>query len=141
MKSRRPRVTTAFSLASCLLNVGLSLVLIPAFGIVGAAFAILANSLLLVPLFIVYVHRTVLDLGVWELVRRSLVRPFAAAVVSWVPMLLLVQASESLPLLLAALAAGLAAYAGATVVFSVYDAVDRDVARSYFRRVASGSAG
>jgi O-antigen/teichoic acid export membrane protein len=137
----RPRVTTAFSVASGLLNVGLSLVLIPAFGIVGAAFAILANSLVLVPLFIVYVHRTVLDLSVGELVRRSLMRPFAAAVVSWVPMLLLARESDSLPVLLAALAAGFAAYAAATVLLSVYDAVDRDVARSYFRRVASGSAG
>ena len=119
---------------------GLSLVLIPAFGIVGAAFAILVNSLVLVPVFIVYVHRAVLGLGVGELVRRSLVRPLGAAAVSWVPMLLLAEASDSVGLLVVGIAAGLAAFAAATFAFSVYDAVDRDVARSYFRRVASGGA-
>ena len=44
-------------LGSAALNVGLSLALIPAFGIVGAAFAILVNSLVLVPVFILYVRR------------------------------------------------------------------------------------
>ena len=61
--------------------------------------------------------------------------------VSWVPMLFLAEASDSVPLLVAGIAAGLAAFAGATFAFSVYDAVDRDVARSYFRRVASGGVG
>jgi O-antigen/teichoic acid export membrane protein len=137
----RPRVTTAFSLASGILNVGLSVALIPAFGIVGAAFAILVNSLLLVPLFVVYVHRAVLGLGVGELVRRSLLRPFAATVATWPAMLALAYASDSVPVLVAALAAGLVAYLASTLAFRVYDAVDRDVARSYLRRTAPGSAG
>jgi O-antigen/teichoic acid export membrane protein len=137
----RPRVTTAFSVASGALNVGLSVVLIPAYGIMGAAVAILANSLLLVPLFLVYVHRRVLFLGIRELMGRSLLRPFAATVAAWPPMLVLAHASDSVPVLLVALAAGLLAYLASTVAFRVYDAVDRDVARSYLRRAAPGSTG
>lgn len=134
----RPRVTTAFSVASAVLNLTLSFLLIPPFGIVGASVAILVNSLLLVPLFVHYVHRNVLQVSSAELTRRSLLRPGAAMVLSWLPMALLASAAGSLLTLLLALALGLAAYLLLSIVLGVYDERDRRLAREYATRAGVG---
>lgn len=136
----RPGVTTAFSLGSALVNVAFSLLLIPPFGIVGASCAILLNSALVLPPFLWYVHRRVLHVGIRDLVRRSLARPFAAALLSWPAMAILAPLANTLPLLAAAVAASLAIYAALTVLVRVYDAVDRDVLRNYLGRAAATSS-
>jgi hypothetical protein len=87
------------------------------------------------------VHRTVLHLGVGELVRRSLARPALATLVSWIPMLVLAREASSLPLLLLALAGGFLAYVALTVAVRAYDPVDRDLLRSYLRRPAAARGG
>lgn len=135
----RPEVTTAFSVASAVVNVALSIVLIPPFGIVGASFAILINTAVLLPLFVWYVHRRVLHLSLSELGRRSLLRPFAAAALSWPAMALLARGADSIPLLALGVAASLGAYFALTVAVRVYDEVDRDVVRNYLARVATSS--
>jgi O-antigen/teichoic acid export membrane protein len=135
----RPQVTTAFSVVSAVANVALSVALIPPFGIVGASFAILLNTVLLLPPFVWYVHRRVLHLGLADLGRRSLLRPFAAAVLSWPLMALLAPLAESVPLLALGLVVSLGAYFALTVVVRVYDGVDRDVMRNYLSRVAASS--
>jgi O-antigen/teichoic acid export membrane protein len=130
----RPGVTAGFSVASAALNVTLSLVLIPLYGILGAALAIAINSAALVPYFLWYVHRHVLDLPVATVLRRSLAAPAAAAVLSW-PVLLGLRATVAGPVtLVLALGLGLAAYFALTLAVRVYDATDRDLARAYFAR-------
>jgi O-antigen/teichoic acid export membrane protein len=136
----RPRVTTAFSVASAVLNVALSVLLIPPFGIVGASLAILVNSLVLVPLFIHYVHRKVLDLSSGELARRSVVRPGAAMALSWVPMALLASATGSLLGLFLAVGLSLAVYVLLSILLGVYDERDKRLAREYATRAGVGFA-
>lgn len=130
----RPGVTAAFSIASACLNVALSLFLIPRFGIVGAALAIGINSATLVPYFLWYVHRRVLDLPIRDVVAHSLAAPAAAVALAVVPMLLLRETVDSRLTLLLALALGFGAYVALTVAVRVYDATDRAVARAYLAR-------
>jgi O-antigen/teichoic acid export membrane protein len=130
----RPGVTAAFSVASAALNVCLSLLLIPRFGILGAALAITINSVVLVPYFLLYVHRHVLAVPVALVVRRSIAGPLAAAALSWVPMLMLRGLVNGPATLVLALVLGFCAYLVMTLVVRVYDATDREVARAYLAR-------
>jgi O-antigen/teichoic acid export membrane protein len=130
----RPGVTTAFSVVSACLNVGLSLVLIPLFGIVGAGLAIAINSVMLVPYFLWYVHRHVLVLPIRGVVTRSIAGPAAAAALAWLPMFLLRETVDSRGTLALALVLGFGAYLALTLAVHVYDATDRAVARAYLAR-------
>jgi O-antigen/teichoic acid export membrane protein len=130
----RPGVTASFSVASACLNVCLSLLLIPRFGILGAALAIAINSAALVPYFIWYVHRHVLELPVWTVVRRSIASPAIAAVLSWVPMLLLRELVDGPATLILALVLGFGAYLALTLAVRVYDSTDLALARGLLAR-------
>lgn len=133
----RPRVTAAFSVGSAVLNVVLSVALIPPFGLVGASCAILLTSVALLPPFLLYAHRRVLRLGVGDVIRRSLLRPALATALAALPAAALVPLADSLPLLaVCGLAAGVT-YLAATVLVGVYDETDRDVIRASLARVAS----
>lgn len=121
----RPGVTTAFSVGSAALNVALAVILIPHFGAAGAGLAILVNSVLLVPVFLAYVHRRVLRVSLAELARRSLARP-AAATLLLVPVALILRAwATTLPLLLLSIGATFGLYVALTVALGAYDAADR----------------
>jgi O-antigen/teichoic acid export membrane protein len=130
----RPGVTTAFSLVSAGLNVALSLILIPRFGIVGAALAIAINSATLVPYFVWYVHRHVLGFPIRTVVTQSIAGPAAAAALAWLPMVLLRETVDSRGTLALALALGFGAYLALTLAVRFYDATDRAVARAYLAR-------
>jgi O-antigen/teichoic acid export membrane protein len=121
----RPGVTTSFSVASTVLNVGIAVALIPHFGALGAALAVLVNSVVLVPVFLVYVHRRILHSSVVDLVWRSLAPPAGAAAAIAGPAWLLARWAHSLPTLLGALAVTSALYLAATIAFGVFDAADR----------------
>jgi O-antigen/teichoic acid export membrane protein len=130
----RPGVTTSFSVVSAGLNVALSLILIPSHGIVGAALAIAINSALLVPVFLWYVHRRVLDLPIRTVLARSIAAPAVAVVLALVPMFALRQTVDSRLSLALALLLGFGAYLALTLVVRVYDATDRAMARAYLAR-------
>jgi O-antigen/teichoic acid export membrane protein len=130
----RPGVTTSFSVLSAGLNVALSLILIPRYEIVGAALAIGINSALLVPVFLWYVHRRVLELPIRTVLARSIAAPAIAAALALVPMFALRQTVDSRLSLALALVLGFGAYLVLTLVVRVYDATDRAVARAYLAR-------
>jgi O-antigen/teichoic acid export membrane protein len=130
----RPGVTTAFSVLSAIVNVSLSLLLIPRYGIVGGGLAIAINSATNVPYFVWYVHRHVLEFPLATVLRRSIAGPVAAAVLSWPLMVLLGRAVDGPLTLAVAVALSLGIYAVLTVVLGVYDATERDRARAYFVR-------
>jgi O-antigen/teichoic acid export membrane protein len=130
----RPGVTTSFSVISAGLNVALSLIFIPRYGIVGAALAIGINSALLVPIFLWYVHRRVLVLPIRMVLARSIAAPAVAAGLALVPMFALRETVDSRLTLALALVLGFGAYLVLTLVVHVYDATDRAVARAYLAR-------
>ena len=57
----RPDIPARFSLIAVVLNLSLSLLLIPRFGVLGAALALMGNVLLLTPWFIVSVSKRVVE--------------------------------------------------------------------------------
>jgi O-antigen/teichoic acid export membrane protein len=125
----RPRITTAFSVASTILNLALCVVLIPYYGAVGASIAVLVNSVVLVPVFLVYVHRRVLHVPVAPLLRRALVRPVLATAIALGPALLALQLEA-----VAAAVVTLGAFAVAAVAIGVFDATDKALLRAQIRR-------
>jgi O-antigen/teichoic acid export membrane protein len=103
MAAGRPRSTAVFNFASASLNVGAIFLLVPSYGVVGAAFAYLI-SVITVPGFIWYVERRVLELArspwpriAWRLtigvvaqVAACLaLRPFAENIISTIGLVLL----------------------------------------------------
>jgi O-antigen/teichoic acid export membrane protein len=125
----RPRVTTAFSVASTFLNLALCVALIPRYGAVGASLAVLVNSVLLVPVFLVYVHRRVLHVPIAPLLRRALLRPVAATAIAVGPALLALQLEA-----VAAAGATVAAFLVAAIAVGVFDATDKALLRAQIRR-------
>jgi O-antigen/teichoic acid export membrane protein len=127
-------VPTAFSVAGAAFNVSLSLLLIPRYGIAGAAAVNLIHAAAAVPIFLVYVHRRVLGISLRELLRRTLVRPLAAVAAAWLPMALLLPFAWSLPGLALAFAATLLAFAVLGILVGASDTVDRTRALDVLRR-------
>jgi O-antigen/teichoic acid export membrane protein len=125
----RPRVTTAFSVLSAALNLVLSVALIPRYGAVGASISVLVNSVVLVPIFLVYVHRRVLQSSVVPLLRRSLLRPTLATVIAAGPAVVAVQLGA-----VPAAVVTVAAYLVAAVMVGVFDATDKALLRAQIRR-------
>ena len=132
----RPGVTTGFSLAGAVFNVSLCFVLIPRFGITGAGAVILCQSLVFLPAFIWFSSRRVLALSIGELVRRSLVRPVAAAGIAGAALVLVLPLVHGWPPLVAAFGLSLAVYAVAARAVGALDAVDRGAALRSLRRPA-----
>ena len=132
----RPGVTTAFSVVGAAFNVTMCAVLIPRHGIAGASLVILIQSLVSLPIFLLYVHRRVIGLPLGELLRRSLARPVAAATLGGLVMALLLPLAGSLPALLAVLALSFVAYAALARLVGAWDPAEGAVALRAFRRTA-----
>jgi len=75
----RPEIPARFSLLAVALNVSLSLLLIPRFGVLGAGLALLGNVALVVPWFIVSVTRNVVGVSVRSYVARTVGLQWLAA--------------------------------------------------------------
>jgi GT2 family glycosyltransferase/O-antigen/teichoic acid export membrane protein len=136
----RPGVTTAFSAVGAAFNVTMCFVLIPRHGIAGASLVILLQSLVSLPIFLLYVHRRVLGLPLMDLL-QSLARPVAAAALGAVVMLVLLPLAGSLPALLAILAISFVAYAVLARLVGAWDPAEGAVAVRAFRRQATAVEG
>ena len=136
----RPRVTTAFSVLSGVLNISLSLVLIPRFGILGASFAILINSLVLVPIFVVYVHRRVLGTPVRTLLSQAILRPVGAAAAAVGALLCLLQVVRGPATLVLAAAAALVFYGATCFALRLFDAAELAALRGRLGGLAPGAS-
>jgi len=76
----KPRVNAFFAVQSAVVNIALCLLLIPRFGVNGAAFAGLANGLL-VAFYLVTVDKKILHIGLQRVLVDIWARPLAAALV------------------------------------------------------------
>ena len=130
----RIRVTTIFSWLSATTNAVLLAVLVPTIGVEGAAWAVLGNAAIGVPLFLYYAHTRELSIGVHELVRKSLVRPFVGVVVLSPLMIWSRARVENLGELAALCVATVIAYFAVTALIGTYDDRDWMALRTFFRR-------
>lgn len=76
----KPRVNAFFAVQSAVMNISLCLLLIPRYGVNGAAFAGLANGLV-VFLYLVTVDKKILHIGLLRIFTDIWARPLAAALV------------------------------------------------------------
>jgi O-antigen/teichoic acid export membrane protein len=130
----RIRVATLFGLFAAATNLVFVFVLVPTIGFQGAAWAILANSAVQVPLLLSYVHARVLSMSLLHLARFSLGRPLLSAALLW-PLMVWARGLVFDVGTLALLCVGTAlAYFGVTVLVGTYDQRDRAVVRSVLRR-------
>jgi O-antigen/teichoic acid export membrane protein len=133
----RVRAGTLFSLFAAVTNVIFLLALVPTIGFEGAAWAVLANSVVQVPLLLFYTHARVLSLSFARLVASSLGKPLMAAALLW-PMMIWSRSLISDVATLAALClASALGYLGLTVILGTYDRRDRSLATAVFRRGSS----
>ena len=66
-------------MASAIIHIPLVLLLVPRFGITGAAIALFLNSATQTVIFIIYASRTLFHVSLGELLRETFLRPLAAA--------------------------------------------------------------
>jgi O-antigen/teichoic acid export membrane protein len=74
-------VNNGFAVLSAFINVPLVLLLVPRLGIEGAAIAFFINNVTQTVLFIFYASRRFAEVRPGQLIRESLLRPLAAAIV------------------------------------------------------------
>jgi O-antigen/teichoic acid export membrane protein len=76
----KPRVNAFFAVLSALLNIVLCIMLIPRYGVNGAALAVLANCII-VALYLVTIDKKILHIGLMRFAADTWSRPIAAALV------------------------------------------------------------
>lgn len=130
----RIRISTLFGLAAAAVNLVLVFTLVPTVGFQGAAWAVLGNAAIMVPMLLYYVHSRILDTGLRELFERSLARPLLAAVALWPAMIWARGHTSSLAHVAALCVLTFVAYVGLTLILGVYDDRDRALFRSFVRR-------
>jgi O-antigen/teichoic acid export membrane protein len=78
----KPEINNSFAVASAIIHIPLVLLLVPRFGITGAAIALFLNSATQTVIFIIYASRTLFHVSLGELLRETFVRPLAAAAIT-----------------------------------------------------------
>jgi membrane protein EpsK len=76
-----PHWTATAGAAAAVINVTLTIVLVPRFGAIGAAYALLVNSVVQGLTFVLIVQRVLVGVGIFEVLRSVVLRPAAVGVV------------------------------------------------------------
>ncbi len=120
----KPKINAMFSLISGVLNLCLCFVLIPAYGIIGAALANLANFVI-VALYLVVIDNKIMTIGIVHLLKNIWLRPLIAAIVqAFVIMWLFVPFISSITNLLIILFLSVIVYYLCAYLFKVFNAED-----------------
>ena len=78
----KPEINNGFAVASALIHIPLVLLLVPIFGITGAALALFINSSTQTVVFIAYASQRLFQVSLVQLVRGAVLRPLAAGLVT-----------------------------------------------------------
>ena len=124
------RWTTAFAIASAIINLTLTLILVPRLGPVGAALALLLNSATQGMLFIYVVQRWFVGVSLGRVLRDVLLRPAIAAAGLALYTWLLTPHLHSFAAVVAATALGVLLYLAMTVALGVWDPTELRLAQA-----------
>jgi O-antigen/teichoic acid export membrane protein len=123
------RWTAAFAVASALWQLTLALILVPRFGPIGAAYAVVINTVTQGTIFVLLVQRRFLRVGVLDVFRSAALRPLVAgaalAVLVWATR----GFAESTLTLIASLAGAGIVYLALTLVLGVWTRQELQTAR------------
>jgi O-antigen/teichoic acid export membrane protein len=134
----RPHWTAASALTSAVLNITLTLLLVPRLGAIGAAYALAINAGVQGIAFILIVQRAILRLPLWRFLAGVVVRPAIAGAGFAIYALLVRDWITNFALLVAAGAVGLAVYAGLTLAVGVLNDQERGLVVGMLRAGRSG---
>jgi O-antigen/teichoic acid export membrane protein len=123
------RVTAAFAVVSAVLQLGLALALVPRVGPIGAAIAVVGNTVTQGLVFVLLVQYRFMKVGLAAVFKGAFLRPLLAALALAVFVLLTRDHVATAVLLAACLVGGGALYAGLTLAFRVWSLQELDVLR------------
>jgi O-antigen/teichoic acid export membrane protein len=134
----RPHWTAASALASAVLNITLTLLLVPRLGAIGAAYALAINACVQGVAFILIVQRAILHLPLWRFLGDVVLRPAIAGAGFAVYALLVRGLITNFALLIAAGLVGLAVYAALTLAVGVLSDHEKRLVLGMLRSGRSG---
>jgi O-antigen/teichoic acid export membrane protein len=122
--------TAAFAIASAVINLTLTLILVPRLGPIGAAYALLINAIIQGLAFVFVVQRWFLRVSLVDVVKKAVLRPVAAAVIL-VPYVVMVGPHlDRFSVVIAAILGGSLLYAACGLAVRVWDRQELEVARA-----------
>ncbi len=134
------RWTAAFAVASALLQLALALVLVPRYGPIGAAIAVIVNTITQGSIFVLLVQYRFLNIGLWRTFLTALVRPLVAGLgLAAVVVLTRDHAHSTLTLVASVIGAG-AVYAALTLILRVWSMQEIRVINLLVRGLFAGRA-
>jgi O-antigen/teichoic acid export membrane protein len=132
----RPWTPAAFALAGSAINIVANIILIPRYGINGAAFGALLPQALVVPIFVFRVNRLV-RFSFWKLGSEAFLRPFACCAVQCTILLLARPYIDNLAVLVAVCFLSLGVF-GVLSIFGTLSASERQLLFGELRRRIAG---
>jgi len=127
------RWTAGFAIASAVIQLSLALILVPRYGPIGAAIALVSNTVTQGALFVWLVHHRFLELSTLTLIRTSVLRPLLASVGLGLFVLITRGYPHTIVLLLVTLAFAAAVYGGLTLIVGVWSKNEIQLARQLGR--------
>jgi O-antigen/teichoic acid export membrane protein len=134
----KPGIPAFFAAISAVLNLGFALLFIPRWGIAGPALALIANSLITVPLFIDRVNRKVLGVRNTAFLRGGFVKPVLAAVPMFLFFAILKPHARNLLELGGLVVAGSGLYVLLCLLSGAVDAAERKMIAEYWKAMTRG---
>jgi O-antigen/teichoic acid export membrane protein len=131
------RWTAAFAIVSAILQLTLALILVPRYGPIGAAIAVLVNTVTQGTVFVLLVQHRFLRISLLTVLRGAVLRPALAALGVLVLVLLTRGNAHSPAAVLALLVAATILYGALTLALRVWTAEEIGVARQLLRAVWS----
>ena len=128
------KISTIFTWLAAATNVVFLAALVPTIGLDGAAWAVLANAAIQVPLFLYYAHSRVLDVTLRDLMSKSLLRPIVSVIVVAPALMWARGRVENIGELFVACILGFLAYFVVTVLVGTYDERDRTAVKAALKR-------
>jgi len=122
--------TAGFAILSAVINLTLTVILVPRLGPIGAAYALLINAATQGMVFVYVVQRRFINLPLMVTLRQAVLRPLLAAIVPGVYGVLLAPHLSNFVMVIAALTAGTLLFSVATVLFGVWNDGEVQVAKA-----------
>jgi O-antigen/teichoic acid export membrane protein len=129
------RWTAAFGAASAVIQLTLALILVPRFGAIGAAEALLINTVTQGAVFVLLVQRRFIRIPTLAVLGQAILRPLGAGLALAVFVFVTRPLLNSAGMLLLALGAAAVVYLGLTFAFRVWSKEELDLARQMARQI------
>lgn len=131
----KPKIPAFFGALGALINLIAALILIPRFGIQGAALALLVNCVLQVPVFVLFVSISVIKVSVFDLLKQAYIKPALSALIASFISLYFFSAASSAVNLIAGLLIFGASYSLLNILFKTFTEEDKLAIRYLFTKL------